>query len=510
MKNNFLIRALKKIGNMKLFRPIKSLWKLFLSKMEKSIRFELVVVFGICFVIALMAYGISNSSLTKTHSYSKIKYDYYGANERKTELLNRLKNKEGKININNINNFNDIVKSIYNKDTKAKVFITDLDGNVIYKTDNFIQGKVDLQAMIENSIEIIEDMNNNRMNEEEGREIIYFFPVNLSDKLSYLFILDTPKSMIVNQQFTTHNSFLAILFSIFIFIVSFLYITNQKMKYLETISNGLRRIASGDLSFRIAEKGKDELKNLAGNINFMAWEINNKIEAERKSERTKNELITNVSHDLRTPLTSIMGYIGLVKEGKYESEEQMKEYLNIAFNKSEKLKSLIDDLFEYTKLSNGNIILKKSYIDIGEFLYQLIEELMPVFDENSLSIATDIPTDKIEINLDSSKMLRVFENLLGNAIKYAYRPSEIKISLVNEEDFITIIVENQGDNIPNEKMSKLFDRFYRMDESRSSQKSQGTGLGLAICKNIVELHGGTIWGECHENTISFFVKLKKK
>lgn len=513
MKNKkfLIVRLFNRILNLRIFRPLKALWKIFLTKMEKSIRFELVVVFGICFVIAFIAYGISNRYFTSTRSYSRIEYDYSHANSQKKQLINRLKNKNGQLNIENKNQLNDAVNSVYSQHSKAKIFATDLEGNIIFKTDNFIQAKVDLSSTIDQSIKTMEEMNDNEYSHDGSvREIIYFYPINIDNKLYYLFISDAPFSRIVEENVTTSNSILAILFAIFIFILSFLYITNEKMKYLQTISNGLQRIAAGDLFFRIDEKGKDELKNLAGNINFMAWEINNKIEAERKSEKTKNELITNVSHDLRTPLTSIMGYIGLVKEEKYENKEQMKEYLNIAFNKSEKLKSLIDDLFEYTKLANGNIALKKTTVDIGEFLYQLIEELMPIFDESNLEVITKFPDNKLEINLDPSKMLRVFENLLSNAIKYAYKSTPIIISITERDEFAIIRIDNKGDNIPKEKVSKLFDRFYRMDESRSSQKTEGTGLGLAICKNIIDLHGGSIWSECFDNDISFFVKLKKQ
>ena len=148
------------------------------------------------------------------------------------------------------------------------------------------------------------------------------------------------------------------------------------MKYLEEIAAGVRFISSGDLSYRVEEKGKDEIKNLAENINNMASEIQERMEAERRAEKTKSELITNVSHDLRTPLTSVMGYIGLIKAGKYEDENMMKEYLDIAFNKSNQLKELIEDLFNivdiHTKCdsrqTNADIIRNMSYEELGDLL----------------------------------------------------------------------------------------------------------------------------------------------
>ena len=176
------------------------------------------------------------------------------------------------------------------------------------------------------------------------------------------------------------------------------------MKYIEEIESGLRIISSGDLSYRIETRGKDEIKHLAENINNMAEEVQIRIEAERRAERTKNELITNVSHDLRTPLTSIMGYIGLIKEGKYENEKVMKDYLNIAFNKSTQLKNLIEDLFEYTKLSNRTVSLEKRKVNIAEFLSQIIEN-MSIFEENNLDIETHFEGSNSLVDIDLEKWL---------------------------------------------------------------------------------------------------------
>ena len=202
-----------------------------------------------------------------------------------------------------------------------------------------------------------------------------------------------------------------------------------------------------------------------------------------------------------------MGYIGLVKDGKYESEEVMREYLDIAFNKSTQLKDLIEDLFEYTKLNNSGIQLNKSKVNIIEFLSQLIEEYIPVFEESNLEVKKRFVDDNSIVEIDASKMVRVFENLFSNAIKYSFKPGEVIVSVYENNDYVNIVIKNKGENIPKEKVERLFDRFYRVDESRNSN-NKGTGLGLAISKNIVELHDGLIWAECVGNDVSFFVKLK--
>ena len=146
-----------------------------------------------------------------------------------------------------------------------------------------------------------------------------------------------------------------------------------------------------------------------------------------------------------------MGYIGLVKEGRYENEETMKEYLNIAFNKAEKLKILIEDLFEYTKLNNEGIKLTKREVNISEFIFQLTEELTPLFEENGLSIIKSATEDKVIVNVDADKMVRVFENLLTNAIKYSFKPGKIVVGVYESNGYVTIAIRNKGNNIPPEK-----------------------------------------------------------
>ena len=279
------------------------------------------------------------------------------------------------------------------------------------------------------------------------------------------------------------------------------------MKYIQEISKGLKEISEGKLSYRISIKGEDELSNLANNINYMAQEIETKIHSERKAEKTKNELVTNVSHDLRTPLTSVIGYIGLAKDGKYNSPEELQEYLNIAYTKSERLKLLIDDLFEYTKLTNDGVTLNFQRVNIIEFLEQLIEELRPDFEDNKLILKNNLPEEKLYINADANKLLRVFENLFSNSIKYSYKPGTVEISLEAFSEVMIFSIKNKGDRIERENLKKIFDRFYRGDEARSSAVS-GSGLGLAITKNIVELHKGRVWANCDsQDFITFYVQL---
>lgn len=487
-----------------------------MKRIEQSIRFELMVVFAICFAISFMFYGVANNILARDYTDSRIKYDYEYIQSRAQNIAQELSlasekegyygesgkyygDNEGANSAEEHVEYRNSIETVLSNysDSKAKIYITDLDGKVLYKSNGAGEEKLDIYAII--------DKSNSTVSDGEERTLLY--PLKIGESRNYLIYSETPIARISTETYTTDNSFFALVLSVLVFICVFIIITNRKIKYLDDIAKGVKIVAGGDLSYRIEEKGKDEITGLAVNINAMAEEIERRIESERAAEKTKGELITNVSHDLRTPLTSVMGYIGLIKDGKYENEIMMKEYLDIAFNKSNQLKELIEDLFEYTKLNNNGIVIEKEKVNLVDFLSQIIEEYIPIFDENSLSVTSKFIDDKIEVDIDTGKMVRVFENLFSNAIKYSFKPGEVIISSYKNNGYASVVIRNRGESITKEKMDKLFDRFYRVDEARNSNV-KGSGLGLAISKNIIELHGGKIWGECVGNDISFFIKLK--
>lgn len=487
----------KKFFNSPLGGRARNLILLIYSKIEESIRFELVVVFGICFLLSSVFYSFANRMLAKDETISNIEYNIEEIRQNAIYLSQRLNGEIGE-EIKSIEE-KDSIQSILNEynNGNTKIYITDLDGSIKFRVNGDVQDKIDIYSVI------------NKVNKQEdySSEKVFLYPLKMGEDRLYLFYYEIPVPYITYEYYVDENSFLALFLSVIIFIAIFIIITNKKMKYIEEIESGLRIISSGDLSYRIETRGKDEIKHLAENINNMAEEVQIRIEAERRAERTKNELITNVSHDLRTPLTSIMGYIGLIKEGKYENEKVMKDYLNIAFNKSTQLKNLIEDLFEYTKLSNRTVSLEKRKVNIAEFLSQIIEEYVYVFEENNLDIETHFEGSNSLVDIDPGKMVRVFENLISNAIKYSFKPGKISILTYEKSNYVYIKVNNKGENISKEKLDKIFDRFYRVDEARNSNV-KGSGLGLAISKNIVELHNGEIWAECEKNNINFYVKLK--
>jgi signal transduction histidine kinase len=282
----------------------------------------------------------------------------------------------------------------------------------------------------------------------------------------------------------------------------------RKAAYIVNICNGIKIISEGNLDYRRKIKGHDELAILSEEINNMSLKLKNKIEEERAAERLKNELITNVSHDLRTPLTSLIGYMQLAANDNMSFEDKDK-YAKISLEKSKKLKVLIDDLFEYSKLESGGIKLEKVKVNIIEIIEQSIGELSIQAKERCIGFNKNFKNSKVELLIDPTKIGRVFENIIGNAVKYGVEGRNLNINLQKNDENVVITFENIVDSISEEDIEKVFNRFYRTDESRNSETA-GSGLGLAISKSIVELHEGRIWAQSENDKFIINIQLNMK
>lgn len=300
---------------------------------------------------------------------------------------------------------------------------------------------------------------------------------------------------------------LYVLLGIGVFSVSFLLLQSRSMRYISRISSAMREIAEGDLNITLDVEGDDEFADMAENLNNMVEELRQLMDRERESERTKNELITNVAHDLRTPLTSIIGYLELLSSPVKLNEEMQKKYLDITYKKSKRLQKLIEDLFGFTKLNYGKISMKVSKVDIVKLLSQMLEEFYPNFMEKNLAYELQSNVTAKVITADGNLLARLFDNLINNAIKYGSEGKKIIVKVDATDTVVTVSVTNFGYVIPKEELPLLFEKFYRVEQSRSVNTG-GTGLGLAIAKNIVDMHGGTIGVTSDLNGTVFTVKLK--
>lgn len=223
------------------------------------------------------------------------------------------------------------------------------------------------------------------------------------------------------------------------------------------------------------------------------------------AEQRKNDLVMYLAHDIRTPLTSVIGYLNLLAEAPDMPIDRRSKYAHITLDKAYRLEEMIDEFFEITRYNSQQITLSKESIDLYYMLVQLSDELSPVLSAHGNTVAIK-STENPTIYADADKLARVFNNLLKNAALYSYRDTEIVISIQEMPEKTIVSFQNKGERIPSHKIPALFEKFYRADESRDSDTG-GTGLGLAIAKEIIILHGGTINVSCENDTIIFFVEL---
>lgn len=297
-----------------------------------------------------------------------------------------------------------------------------------------------------------------------------------------------------------------VIIGVVLFVVYFLLLTRKLTHYLKEICSGMNEIASGNFNTRIPVRNEDEFALIAQNINKMAADVSVIMESERDSEKVKHDLITSVAHDLRTPLTSIIGYLGLASKDK--TDQQTKEkYVKVAYDKSKRLEQLIEDLFHFTKVSSGEIKPEMNRIDIVKLMEQLMEEFYPSFEMNGLESEFKTSDQDIFVIADGSLLARAFANLIGNAVTYGKDGKNIRVHIRKKDTTVKISVINYGELIPEEDINNIFNKFYRVEGSRS-RNTGGTGLGLAIAKTIISMHEGTITAKSSYTGTVFEVILK--
>lgn len=310
--------------------------------------------------------------------------------------------------------------------------------------------------------------------------------------------------------------------SFIVFVEIFFKLIDFTIEYIRKLRRSIQQVTSGNYGVQCEVEYDDELGSLAANINVLSKTLLSKekeseklkekeraaLDIERNAERQKNELITNVAHDLRTPLTTIVGYLELIKDDTALSKEDVHKYSGIAYEKSIRLQEMMDDLFEFTKLDNADIKLNKSMINLSGLIMQMTDEFYPSFKDCNITPIVDLPEENIYVQGDGQLLARVFDNLISNALKYGYHNTDLKIEVSGDEKYATVKVINHGDTIAPEDIPLLFNKFYRTDSSRNS-KTGGTGLGLAITKNIVDLHHGDISVTSDDQITTFIVKFNR-
>lgn len=288
-----------------------------------------------------------------------------------------------------------------------------------------------------------------------------------------------------------------------IIVLSLLYkLLNKIFSYVFAVSESADKLFDKNVEYINLPP---EMVEVEKKLNHFKTEAIKNERLARENEQKKDELIVYLAHDIKTPLTSMIGYLSLLSEIKDMPQEQRNRYIGSALDKSYRLEYLINELFDVARFNSEKIVLEKEEINLNLMLEQIADDFYPTLKEmnKKINFTSD---EKTILYADPDKLSRVFNNLIKNAVNYSKENTDIDISILNKENQATVKITNKGKQIPKEKLDKIFEKFYRLDSSRTS-KTGGSGLGLAIAKEIVELHGGRIYAESDMKETTFSVIL---
>ena len=288
-----------------------------------------------------------------------------------------------------------------------------------------------------------------------------------------------------------------------IIVLSLLYkLLNKIFSYVFAVSESADKLFDKNVEYINLPP---EMVEVEKKLNHFKTEAIKNERLARENEQKKDELIVYLAHDIKTPLTSMIGYLSLLSEIKDMPQEQRNRYIDIALDKSYRLEDLINELFDVARFNSEKIVLEKEEINLNLMLEQIADDFYPTLKEmnKKINFTSD---EKTILYADPDKLSRVFNNLIKNAVNYSKENTDIDISIMTKENQATVKITNKGKQIPKEKLDKIFEKFYRLDSSRTS-KTGGSGLGLAIAKEIVELHGGRIYAESDMKETTFSVIL---
>lgn len=284
-------------------------------------------------------------------------------------------------------------------------------------------------------------------------------------------------------------------------VITYIFI-GRPLRYLDEVIVASEKLANPNEEQIILSEA---MKTVQDDLNEVRENAVRSSKIAKEAEQRKNDLIVYLAHDLKTPLTSVIGYLTLLRDEKEISETLREKYLSISLDKAERLEELINEFFEITRFNLSNIELSLSNINLTLMLEQIAYEFKPMLLSKGMEIRLDVP-EGVMMKCDVNKMQRVFDNILRNAVFYSFENSVVEIDVTQDETETVIRFANQGDTIPKEKLGRLFEQFYRLDSARGTN-SGGAGLGLAIAKQIVTLHGGTIDARSEDEKIEFTVKI---
>lgn len=334
---------------------------------------------------------------------------------------------------------------------------------------------------------------------------VYWVLVYVFDYLLNGYLIDLLQNILSTNYGTPSRIFYIIYYNQDIYVVS-VYGFGLIVICLLALYRAVRGVAqiTSNIDFLLDTKKDlddfpDDLKNTELALKNVKFTIERNEQLAREAEQRKNDLVVYLAHDLKTPLTSVIGYLTILEETSDLPLAQRVKYTGITLQKAYRLEQLINEFFEITRYNLQSIVLENNRINLSMMLHQIADEFSPILTEKNLVLETEFPPE-LNIIGDADKLARVFDNVLKNAVNYSYPNTTVYLSAALEEQCATITIRNNGDEIPEEKLERIFDKFFRLDEARGSGNG-GSGLGLAIAKHIVELYGGAILAQsCREYT----------
>ena len=320
--------------------------------------------------------------------------------------------------------------------------------------------------------------------------------------LQVLLGMDYYEALDVYRQVFRSNAELLWLGAVLVtFFILLRVVLNWFTRYFAFINRGIGDLLEEDSEIRLPP----EMAATERKLNAVKGELKRRAREAKVAEQRKNDLVMYLAHDIRTPLTSVIGYLSFLSEAPDMPVEQRAKYVNITLEKAYRLEKMVDEFFEIARYNLQELRLQKEPIDLYYMLVQIIDELTPVLAAHGNHVALQAD-ETLTAYGDPDRLARVFNNVLKNAAAYSFANTQIDLCAKSEGGFVTVTCKNQGKTIPPEKLSAIFERFYRLDESRASNTG-GAGLGLAIAQEIVALHGGTIAAASENNTVTFTIVL---
>ncbi|MHC1685215.1 MAG: histidine kinase dimerization/phospho-acceptor domain-containing protein [Clostridiaceae bacterium] len=438
-----------------------------------------IIALGISFLIAMT---IKSTGITKFYNKSfesRISYIYF-------ETITNLEEDLGEMDIKNSTKLQEFFDGDYHFKYGYNFYVVDKSGKVIAGNNKEVLN-IDENKIIDGEREYVV--------ENKDRSV---FRISGCDYLKdgyYLYYIYCGYG---------HDDSRMMVYAIVLFVILFFSLIWGRVSYISKIKSSVRIIAQGNLSYRAPVKYKNELMELAEDINSMASEL-------EKEDKKRGELLTNISHDLRTPLTTILGYIDMIKKDKYDSKEQLEKYIDVMERKGIFLKNMLDDFFQYSKLSSKDINLNLQVLELNELSRQILEDEESVFKENSLNLSMKLSNEHINIYGDPELIVRAVNNLLSNTLKYSKENTKVGISIdkenINDTSYGAVSISNiPKESVSEEEINNFFERMYKKDRSRHEA---GSGLGLSIVKDILKIHDGFVKGYKEEDKLVFKIYIKE-